>query len=109
MTPPDLLHPEPELWVNAIALRQVLTFAFASGCGSDAFEHALERARIGDSRFIPDCFEKDLFVRDLVARCFPLATSGGKHRPRKRELTELLLRPPIAAETVAFRHAILRE
>jgi DNA mismatch repair protein MutS2 len=109
MTPPDLLHPEPELWVNAIALRQVLTFAFASGCGSDAFEHALERTRSGDSRFIPDCFEKDLFVRDLVARCFPLATSGGKHRPRKRELTELLLRPPTAPETVAFRHEILRE
>lgn len=109
MTPPDLLHPEPELWVNAIALRQVLTFAFASGCGSDAFEHALERTRNAETRFIPDCFEKDLFVRDFVARCLPLATSGGKHRPRKRELTELLLRPPIGAETVAFRHAILTE
>lgn len=109
MTPPDLLHPEPELWVNAIALRQVLTFAFASGCGSDAFEHALERTRSAESRFIPDCFEKDLFVRDLVARCFPLATTSGKHKPRKRELIELLLRPPLASETVAFRHEILRE
>ena len=49
--PPDLIYPEPRLWVDEPELRQVLTFAFASGIGSDAIERALEKTKQPPSDF----------------------------------------------------------
>jgi DNA mismatch repair protein MutS2 len=106
---PDLLHPEPRLWVDAAELRQVLTFAFASGCGSDAFEHALERTRAAPSRFVPDCFAKDLFIEDFVARCVPLRSGKKRSKARRGALVALLTQPPPDLESVRFRHEVLRE
>jgi DNA mismatch repair protein MutS2 len=105
---PDLLHPEARLWVDAAELRQVLTFAFASGCGSDAFERALERTSEVPSRFVPECFAKDLFIEDFVARCLP-PRAGKRSKARRSGLVSLLTRPPVELETVLFRHAVLRE
>ena len=106
---PDLLHPEPRLWVDAAELRQVLTFAFASGVGSDAFERALEKTADAPTRFAPECFAKDLFIEDFVTRC--LASRSGKKRSKARRsgLVSLLTQPPADYAAVAFRHAVLRE
>lgn len=110
MTPtPDLLHPEPRLWVDASELRQVLTFAFASGLGSDAFERALARTEPEPSRFSPDAFEKDLFIEDFVQRCLAPRGITKRSKPRRQALIALLTRPPESIETVAFRHAALAE
>jgi DNA mismatch repair protein MutS2 len=106
---PDLLHPEPRLWVAASELRQVLTFAFASGCGSDAFERALERTEPEPSRFSPDAFEKDLFIDDFVQRCLAPRPGTKRSRPRREALVALLTRPPKNIETIAFRHEALAE
>src|SRR6187399_2248618 len=106
---PDLLHAEPRLWVQEAELRQVLTFAFASGSGSDAFEQALERMELAPSRFAPDCFTKDLFVEDLVARCFQFSRGARRIKPRRRTLVPLLTHPPDDERTLAFRHGILAE
>ena len=110
MTPiPDLLHPEPRLWVAASELRQVLTFAFASGCGSDAFERALEHTAPEPSRFAPDAFAKDLFIEDFVARCLVPRTGPKRNKPRREALVALLTHPPDDLDTVAFRHNALAE
>ncbi|HEY3499093.1 MAG TPA: DNA mismatch repair protein [Polyangiaceae bacterium] len=106
---PDLLHPEPRLWVDAAELRQVLTFAFASGCGSDAFERALERTAGARSHFVPDCFAKDLFVEDFVARCLSPRSGKKRSKARRSALVSLLTHPPAEHATVAFRHAVLAE
>jgi DNA mismatch repair protein MutS2 len=107
--PPDLLYPEPRLWVDEPELRQVLTFAFASGCGSDAIERALEKTKAPPSDFLPECFAKDLFLEDFVARCLPLRSGPKLKKPRRRSLSDLLARPPRNSETVRFRHGVLSE
>ena len=106
---PDLLHEGPRLWVREAELRQALTFAFASGTGSDAFEQALERMERAPSRFAPDCFTKDLFVDELVGRCFQFSRVSRRVKPRKRTLVRLLTHPPDDERTLAFRHGILAE
>ncbi len=107
--PPDLLYPEPKLWVAEEDLRQVLTFAFASGCGSDAIEAAIDKTREPPSHFTPDSFAKDLFLDELAARCLPKKAGGRLNKPRKRSLASLLARPPRSLEAVKFRHEVLRE
>jgi DNA mismatch repair protein MutS2 len=106
---PDLIHPEPRLWVDEAELRQVLTFAFASGIGSDAIERALEKTKAPPSDFLPDCFAKDLFLDEFVARCLPLRSGQRLKKPRRRSLVDLLARPPRGIETVRFRHGVLAE
>lgn len=107
--PPDLIYPEPQLWVDEPELRQVLTFAFAAGCGSDAIENALEKTKQPPSDFLPECFAKDLFLEEFVARCLPLRAGPRLKKPRRRSLVDLLARPPKGVETVRFRHGVLAE
>lgn len=106
---PDLLHAEPRLWLREPELRQVLTFAFASGSGADAFELALEHIELAPSRFSPDLFAKDLFVEELVARCLQFSRGARMVKPRRRSLVPLITNPPDDERTIAFRHAILAE
>jgi DNA mismatch repair protein MutS2 len=106
---PDLLHAEPRLWVRESELRQALTFAFASGSGSDAFERVLERMELAPSRFVPDCFSKDLFIEELVARCFQFSHGPRRIKPRRRSLVPLVTHPPDDDKTLEFRQAILAE
>jgi len=106
---PDLLHPEPSLWLEVAELRQVLTFAFASGVGSDAFERALAKTKSPPSPLVPECFAKDLFVDDFVARCLPLRKGPRSTKERRQALGALLTLPPGDDATIALRHAVLGE
>jgi DNA mismatch repair protein MutS2 len=105
---PDLLNPDGRLWLDIAELRQVLTFGFASGVGSDAFERALAKTGAPSSPLVPECFEKDLFVEEFVARCAPLR-GARPSRLRRQALVALLTRPPSDEATIAFRHAALAE
>jgi DNA mismatch repair protein MutS2 len=106
---PDLLNPDGRLWLDAAELRQILTFAFASGVGSDAFERALAKTAAPPSPLVPECFAKDLFVDDFVARCLPLRVGPRPSKQRRQALVALLTLPPGDGETIAFRHAALQE
>jgi DNA mismatch repair protein MutS2 len=106
---PDLLHPEARLWLDADELRQVVTFAFASGIGSDAFERALAKTAAAPSPLLPEAFAKDLFVEDFVARCLPFRAGPRPTKLRQRALVALLAQPPAELETVKLRHAALEE
>jgi DNA mismatch repair protein MutS2 len=97
------------LWLDADELRQVITFAFASGIGSDAFERALAKTAAAPSSLLPEAFAKDLFVDDFVARCLPFRAGPRASKQRQRALVALLTRPPADADTVALRHAALTE
>jgi len=106
---PNLLHPEPGLSVDAPALSQALTFAFATGGSGEAFTRILCQAKLGRTRFHPEAFAKDLFLSDFVARCL-VVKSGERplslHRPA---LVRELSHPPSDPEVTRMRQRVLAE
>ncbi|HET7543527.1 MAG TPA: DNA mismatch repair protein [Polyangiaceae bacterium] len=106
---PDLLQPEPQRRLDARALREALTFAFATGGTSESFSKIWERADFGASDFSSDCFARDLFLSDFVARCLSFSVAGQKYVPERGHLQRLLAQPPRDLRVTQFRHEILRE
>jgi DNA mismatch repair protein MutS2 len=109
MLAPDLLEPVPRPRVDARLFSETLTFAFATGSSPEAFERVLKSYNPGHSSFDPELFARDLFVKDLVARC--LCVTGEK-RDRypllQRPLLALLTHPSSDQSTLEFRHQVLR-
>jgi len=106
---PDLLYPEPRARLDARALRQALTFAFATGGTAEVFNKIWEQARYGESDFASDCFAKELFLSEFVARCLTISVGGQKYVPERAHLTRILAHPPHDPKVTRFRQEILRE
>jgi DNA mismatch repair protein MutS2 len=106
---PDLLHLEPGLGLDAKALSQALTFAFATGGSGEAFTRILCQGKLAPSRFHPEAFAKDLFVADFVARCLVVKSDErplSLHRPA---LVRELSHPPSDPEVTRLRQRVLAE
>jgi DNA mismatch repair protein MutS2 len=108
-TVPDLLFPEPQPRLEARALGQALTFAFATGGTSEIFNKIWERAAFGDSDFSSDHFARELFLSDFVARCLSFNVGGQKYVPERAHLLRLLAHPPRDLRVTHYRQEILRE
>jgi len=106
---PDLLHPEPQRRLDAQALREALTFAFATGGTSESFSKIWERANFGASDFSSNCFARELFLSDFVARCLSFTVAGQKYVPERGHLLRLIAQPPRDLRVTRFRSEILRE
>ncbi|MEP7053417.1 MAG: DNA mismatch repair protein [Pseudomonadota bacterium] len=106
---PDLLYPEPQRRLDARALREALTFAFATGGTADVFNKVWERAEFGASDFSSDCFARELFLSDFVARCLSFNVGGQKYLPERAHLLGVISHPPRDPSVTRFRHEILRE
>ena len=106
---PDLLQPEPRRRLDTRALREALTFAFATGGTSESFSKIWERADFGASDFSSDCFARDLFLSDFVTRCLSFSVAGQKYVPERGHLQRLIAQPPRDLRVTQFRHEILRE
>jgi DNA mismatch repair protein MutS2 len=106
---PDLLYPEPQERLDAPALRQALTFAFATGGTTDVFSKIWERAEFGASDFSSDHFARELFLSDFVTRCLSFTVDGQKYLPERAHLLRLLAQPPRDQNATRFRQEILRE
>ncbi|MEO8903644.1 MAG: DNA mismatch repair protein [Polyangiaceae bacterium] len=106
---PDLLYPEPQRRLDARALREALTFAFATGGTADVFNKIWERAEFGASDFSSDCFARELFLSDFVTRCLSFTVGGEKYLPERAHLLSLISHPPRDPLVTHFRHEILRE
>ena len=106
---PDLLYLEPQRRLDARALREALTFAFATGGTSESFTKIWERAEFGPSDFSSDCFARELFLSDFVTRCLSFSVAGQKYLPERGHLQRLLAQPPRDLQVTQFRHEILRE
>jgi len=110
MQPPDLLEPTPRLRLDARLFAETLTFAFATGSSPEAFERVLKSYSPGRSSFDPELFARDLFVKDLVARCLCVSTEKRDRYPLlQRPLLAVLTHPSSEARTLEFRHQALRE
>jgi len=106
---PDLLYLEPLRRLDARALREALTFAFATGGTSEIFTKIWERAEFGPSDFSSDCFARELFLGDFVSRCLSFSVAGQKYVPERAHLQRLIAHPPRDPRVTQFRHEILRE
>jgi DNA mismatch repair protein MutS2 len=106
---PDLLSPEPQRRLDARALREALTFAFATGGTSESFTKIWDRADFGASDFSSDCFARELFLSDFVTRCLSFSVAGQKYLPERGHLQRLIAHPPRDLRVTQFRHEILRE
>ncbi len=106
---PNLLHPEPELCLNATALSQTLTFAFATGAMGEAFGRILASARLAPSHFRPECFARDLFLGDFVARCLCVRIDGTEYPVHRAALVRELCQPPSDVAVTALRQRVLAE
>jgi DNA mismatch repair protein MutS2 len=106
---PDLLYLEPQQRLDARALREALTFAFATGGTSESFSKIWERAAVGVSDFSSDCFARELFLSDFVARCWSFSVAGKTYLAERGHLLRLLAHPPRELKVTRFRQQILRE
>ncbi|MGE5786142.1 MAG: hypothetical protein ACM3ZE_16205, partial [Myxococcales bacterium] len=108
-SPLSLLHQSPYPRLDRLLGRQTLTFAFATGCGSDPFERLFSRQRSAPSCFSGDCFAADLFLDSFVERCFSTRVPGSERRFNLRSLRQTLAAPPTNLEDIQFRQGILLE
>jgi len=108
MQVPDLLEPKPRLRLDARLFAETLTFAFATGNSPEAFERVLKSYNPGASTFDPELFARDLFVKDLVARCLCATTEKRDRYPLlQRPLLAVLTHPVSDAATLELRHQVL--
>ncbi len=106
---PDLLSDAPTRRLDRARAHEALTFGFAQGIGSDAWEDLFARATLPKSSWQPEGFARDLFVSELVASCRTITIDGERHALSQRWLERVLSHPPEEAATIALRRATLSE
>lgn len=111
MEMPDLslLHEVPYPRLDRLLGRQTLTFAFATGCGSDPFERLFSKQRSVPTSFATDCFAPDLFLDAFVERCLAAKLPGTERRFHLRSLRHALANPPVGIEDILLRQQIFAE
>ncbi|MEP7121984.1 MAG: DNA mismatch repair protein [Byssovorax sp.] len=105
----DLLHPDPLPRTDHDELIQGLSFAFASGVSGGLFGGALARSPIAPSTWDPRSFSQDLFLDDLIARCFRVRIGGHEAVLSRGFLLKVLSHPPTDPRVTEFRQEILAE
>lgn len=106
---PSLLHVEARARPDLDELRQSLAFAFASGVSGGLFSQALERAPLAASTFTPKSFAPDLFLEEIVARCFRVHVAGYEATVDRAFILRVLAHPPSDPRETEHRRAILAE
>jgi len=107
-SPCDLLHEVPIGRLDALAAREALTFAFASGDG-DVFTRLLDHTPVAPSAFDADDFARDLELEAFVDRCMPLMAVGHRRAASGNYLLRVLASPPVERAHVEFRQNICAE
>ena len=105
----SLLHNIPYPRLERLLGRQTLTFAFATGCGSDPFERLLSKQASVPTHFASDCFAPDLFLDAFVERCLLSKLPGTERRFNQRALRHTLVHPPVSIQDVRLRQQIFAE
>jgi len=106
---PDLLSSTPTRRLDPRRTREALTFAFAQGIADDTWDELLERAALPETRWDPEGFAPDLFVRELVVANRTVTIEGARYLLGQRWLERVLSHPPADPEHVEARRAVLSE
>jgi len=105
---PDLLSHTPAVRLDAAALKQTLTFGFASGVPSTALAQHLETA-LPSSTWEPKSFAKELFLSELIAGCCKVTVEARAYAIDRGNLARILARPPQDQADSEMRRAVLRD
>lgn len=105
---PDLLFAEPRIDVDLQQISELLEMAFLGRDTGDDLQVAVGEG-VSDGGWRPEFFADDLFVRELVASCFPVVIDGKRYSTNQEFLVRLLANPPRERESVEFRQQIVRE
>jgi DNA mismatch repair protein MutS2 len=106
---PDLLAADPSVRINVAALRQAIVFAFAAGGSQDVFDDLVAGARLPASAWDKGDFARDVYLDDMVARCFEVRVAGKTLPANQRWLARVLGEPPADDRDVDVRRDALRE
>lgn len=106
---PSLLLLEPIARPDLDDMRQSLSFAFSSGVSGGLFNQALDRAPLAPSTWDPKSFAPDLFLDELVGRCFRVRAFGHEAVVNRAFLLRVLSHPPSDPRVVDLRRGILHE
>lgn len=105
----SLLLLDPVARPDVEELRQSLSFAFSSGVSGGLFAQALDRAPMAPSTWDPKSFASDLFLEELVARCFRVRAFGHEAAVHRGFILRVLSRPPSDPRVTELRRGILHE
>jgi DNA mismatch repair protein MutS2 len=106
---PDLLAADPSVRIHTAGLRQAIVFAFAAGGSQDVFDDLVAGARLPATAWDKADFARDVYLDDLVARCFELRVGGKAMAANLRWLARVLGEPPVDPRDVDARRDVLRE
>ncbi len=106
---PDLLCADPSARIDLGSLRQTLVFAFAAGASQEVFDAALAKATLPASSWRRAGFARDLYVDELVDKCFDVRIEGTRYATCARYFTRVLAEPPLDARDVELRREALTE
>ncbi|MBN2801733.1 MAG: hypothetical protein JXR91_01430, partial [Deltaproteobacteria bacterium] len=105
---PDLLNNNPVLFSKSVSFKDGLNYAFTTGDSSGALSHLLDDETVCESYFDRDCFYEDLFIDDLIEKCFMHHDKDQK--PYNLQfLKTVLCTPPADLNTTIFRQDIAGE
>jgi DNA mismatch repair protein MutS2 len=106
---PDLVCAEPAVRIDLAVIRQVLVFAFATGSSQEVFDGVLANAQLPASSWNRAGFARDLYLDELVDKCFGVEIDGATYRVCTRYLARVIAAPPLDARDVETRRGVLRE
>ena len=106
---PDLLNADPLCTIDVEQTGDAFVFAFAGSTTGGLFADALAQAQLAPSTWQADGFAADLFVQDLVRRCFQARVSGRSVTLTTQHLLRVVTSPPAEPRSVYFRREILSE
>jgi len=106
---PDLLFPEPQEALDGEALNEMLELAYIGGESAGQLDKVLSQPTFQHSTWTPEFFVEELFLEDFVDNCLGVTVEGRSVPVNRTYLREVLSRPPIDLDTIAFRQEVLRE
>jgi DNA mismatch repair protein MutS2 len=106
---PDILNLEPRLGVDEDAVHALLELSFLGKESAEGIEHQLSQFRTTGHGWQLDLFAEDLFVQELIRKCFSIEIEGVKFPVNEHFLYQVLSDPPTSLEGISFRQDILRE
>jgi DNA mismatch repair protein MutS2 len=106
---PDLVCADPAVRIDLGVIRQVLVFAFATGASQEAFDGVLAAAKLPASSWHRSGFARDLYLDELVDKCFEVKVDGIRYPVCTRYLGRVVAEPPLDPRDVALRRDVLCE
>lgn len=104
----DLLFSDPQSRIDTLLLERALVFGFSAGDTNRAFERAVENTRCPPSTFKESSFARDVFVDELIDKCFRFRIAGKVHTPCKAYLHRVLCSPSSEVGIVTQRQTVIR-